>query len=57
MFQVVGHPVEKLRRIRIGFLGDAKLLPGAWRFLTEREVARFYKDYGVGPSDRKARRA
>jgi 23S rRNA pseudouridine2605 synthase len=56
MFGVLGHPVEKLRRIRIGFLEDVRLLPGAWRFLTEREVGRFYKDYGAGP-ERKARRA
>jgi 23S rRNA pseudouridine2605 synthase len=57
MFQVIGHPVEKLRRIRIGFLKDAKLLPGAWRYLNEKEVARFFKDYGAASFERKARRA
>src|SRR5262245_37834535 len=28
MFQAIGHPVEKLRRIRIGFLQNEKLRPG-----------------------------
>jgi len=38
MFQSIGHPVEKLRRVRIGSLQDQKLKPGAWRFLTQEEV-------------------
>ena len=32
MFQAIGHPVEKLRRVRIGFLEDAKLRPGRMAF-------------------------
>src|SRR6185312_7549213 len=39
MFQAIGHPVEKLRRVRIGFLEDEKLRSGQWRFLTEQEVS------------------
>src|SRR5213592_2434770 len=35
MFQTIDHPVEKLRRVRIGSLEDQKLPPGAWRFLTQ----------------------
>jgi len=45
MFQVIGHPVEKLRRVRIGFLEDRKLGPGEWRHLTEQEVQRFRHEF------------
>jgi 23S rRNA pseudouridine2605 synthase len=45
MFQAIGHPVEKLRRVRIGFLEDNKLSPGQWRYLTEDEVAQFRRDF------------
>jgi pseudouridine synthase len=38
MFQRIGHPVQKLRRVAIGPLRDPHLLPGALRELTEREV-------------------
>ena len=43
MFELIGHSVIRLRRIRIGFLTDEDLKPGHWRFLTEREVARLMK--------------
>ena len=45
MFQWIGHPVEKLRRVRIGFLADEKLSPGQWRFLTENEVSQFKREF------------
>jgi len=45
MFGVSGHPVEKLRRIRIGFLEDSSLKAGEWRFLTEQEVDRFKREF------------
>ena len=45
MFQAIGHPVEKLRRVRIGFLEDEKLKSGQWRFLTEHEVAHFKREF------------
>jgi 23S rRNA pseudouridine2605 synthase len=45
MFLVSGHPVEKLRRIRIGFLEDRKLKAGAWRYLNEKEVERFKREF------------
>lgn len=38
MFQVVGHPVSKLRRVAIGPLADPELGPGDWRELSPREV-------------------
>jgi pseudouridine synthase len=43
MFELVGHTVLKLRRVRIGFLTDEKLKPGHWRFLAPAEVARMMK--------------
>jgi 23S rRNA pseudouridine2605 synthase len=45
MFLSVGHPVEKLRRVRIGFLEDEKLKSGEWRFLTEQEVLQFKREF------------
>lgn len=38
MFQAIGHPVSKLRRVAIGALRDATLQPGEWRDLTAREI-------------------
>ena len=38
MFQAVGHPVSKLRRVAIGPISDPKLTPGVWRELTKNEV-------------------
>ncbi|HUP49037.1 MAG TPA: pseudouridine synthase [Thermoanaerobaculia bacterium] len=38
MFQAVGHPVSKLRRVAIGPISDPKLTPGVWRELTRQEV-------------------
>jgi 23S rRNA pseudouridine2605 synthase len=45
MFQTIGHPVEKLRRVRIGFLEDDKLQSGEWRHLTDVEVQRFRREF------------
>jgi 23S rRNA pseudouridine2605 synthase len=38
MFQFIGHPVSKLRRVAIGPIADPKLTPGVWRELTKQEV-------------------
>ena len=38
MFQAMGHPVSKLKRVAIGPLADPKLTPGAWRELSKQEV-------------------
>jgi len=43
MFDSVGCPVVKLRRIRIGFLTDRELPVGKSRFLTPDEVERVFK--------------
>ena len=38
MCEAVGHPVKKLRRVRIGPITDRRLRPGEWRELTRGEV-------------------
>jgi len=38
MFEAVGHPVLRLERIRFGPLSLGHLLPGQFRFLTDREA-------------------
>jgi 23S rRNA pseudouridine2605 synthase len=46
MFQHLGVLVEKLKRVKVGFLPlDVK--PGEWRHLKSSEVARFYKQLGL----------
>jgi 23S rRNA pseudouridine2605 synthase len=43
MFEEVGYPVSKLRRVRIGFLTDKGLAIGQYRNLTPSEVERIKK--------------
>jgi pseudouridine synthase len=40
MCDAIGHPVERLRRVAIGPLRDARLKPGQWRELQDDEVRR-----------------
>jgi 23S rRNA pseudouridine2605 synthase len=40
MCEAIGHPVLKLRRVRIGPILLGRLPTGAWRRLSDREVAR-----------------
>ncbi|MBI1940077.1 MAG: rRNA pseudouridine synthase [Acidobacteria bacterium] len=40
MFERIGHPVIKLKRVRVAFLTDKDLAPGAFRHLTPPEVER-----------------
>jgi 23S rRNA pseudouridine2605 synthase len=49
MFQRIGHPVQKLRRVAIGPVSDPDLPLGALRELSDREVARLRK--AVPPSE------
>lgn len=39
MFESIGHPVSKLKRVAIGPIRDPALTPGAYRRLSEAEVA------------------
>jgi 23S rRNA pseudouridine2605 synthase len=42
MCEVIGHPVRRLVRSRIGPLADRDLLPGTWRELNQAEVRALY---------------
>ncbi len=50
MFLRIGHPVQKLRRVAIGPLRDARLPVGAWRELTEDEVRRLRETSPAPPT-------
>ncbi|NLT66213.1 MAG: rRNA pseudouridine synthase [Acidobacteria bacterium] len=43
MFESIGHPVQKLRRVRIGFLTSDGLAVGQYRRLTPLEVERILR--------------
>jgi 23S rRNA pseudouridine2605 synthase len=43
MCEAVGHPVDKLKRVRIGPLTDRRLKPGEWRELRPDEIAALKK--------------
>ena len=43
MFEVVGHPVSKLKRIAFAFLTTNGLEQGEWRELNEVEIGRLKK--------------
>jgi 23S rRNA pseudouridine2605 synthase len=47
MCEAVGHPVVRLRRVRIGPISDPDLKPGAFRELTPHEVARLRRAVGL----------
>jgi len=49
MFDLIGHSVLKLKRVRIGFLRDDSLKPGAWRLLADSEVRRLMKPASQKP--------
>jgi 23S rRNA pseudouridine2605 synthase len=48
MFERIGQPVVKLRRVRIAFLTDRGLRPGQLRHLTRAEVERLRNRRGAG---------
>jgi 23S rRNA pseudouridine2605 synthase len=48
MLEAVGHPVVRLRRVRIGPLRDPTLKTGMCRPLTPREVAALQKSVRRG---------
>ncbi len=55
MFERIGHPVVKLKRVRIAFLTDKDLAPGKMRHLSRGEVERLKKWKGTartGPAVR-----
>src|SRR5580692_10757015 len=48
MFKHFGRLVEKLKRVRIGFLDLGRLKPGEFRYLTQEEVEKFRKAAAKG---------
>jgi pseudouridine synthase len=47
MFEAVGHPVVRLKRVRIGPLEDPEMPVGHWRELTPQELSRLRKASGL----------
>ena len=47
MFEAIGHPVVRLRRVRIGPIEDPQMPSGHWRDLTAAEVAKLQRAAGV----------
>jgi len=56
MFELIGHSVLKLRRVRIGFLNDDGLKPGRWRLLSPAEVGRLMKAKKNSPAKAQRRK-
>jgi len=54
MFKHFGRLVEKLKRVKIGFLDLGDLKPGAYRTLTNAEVARLRKLMHVGAPEQES---
>ncbi|UFJ43276.1 rRNA pseudouridine synthase [Brevibacillus humidisoli] len=44
MCEAIGHPVESLKRVRLGFLTLDGLSPGQYRHLTSQELARLRRE-------------
>jgi len=55
MCEAAGHPVARLRRVRIGPVTDATLKSGAFRELSPQEVARLKRAAGVTAAARRPR--
>lgn len=54
MFKSFGFLVEKLRRVKIGFLTLEGLPPRAYRTLTREEIAKFRKTLGMDDASKQA---
>jgi 23S rRNA pseudouridine2605 synthase len=50
MFDEIGHPVARLRRVRIGPIEDPQMPLGHWRDLTPMEVAKLQRAAGIATS-------
>jgi 23S rRNA pseudouridine2605 synthase len=47
MFELIGHPVGRLRRVRIGPIVDEQIPIGHWRELTPQEITRLRRATGL----------
>jgi pseudouridine synthase len=52
MADAIGHPVDRLRRTRIGAIADRTLRPGQIRDLSPREVASLRRGVDPGTTTR-----
>lgn len=52
MFDAIGHPVVRLRRVRIGPIEDPQMPVGHWRDLTASEVAKLRRAAGISTGRR-----
>jgi pseudouridine synthase len=50
MCEAVGHPVQSLKRTRIGPIADRRLKPGQWRELTAAEIGKLKSHSTSSPS-------
>ena len=57
MCDAIGHPVVRLRRVRIGPIGDDRLAPGQFRELTRREIESLRAAPAPDPAPRQRRRS
>jgi 23S rRNA pseudouridine2605 synthase len=57
MCEAVGHPVDRLRRVRIGPIADEHIRPGEFRELDSKEVAALRKGRGVPEKNAKQGRS
>jgi 23S rRNA pseudouridine2605 synthase len=48
MCEAIGHPVQRLVRVRVGPIADRRLAPGAWRPLTQDEVRALERSVAPG---------
>jgi hypothetical protein len=49
MFEAVGHPVSRLKRVRIGPIKDDHIRPGEFRDLDEREISALKREAARTP--------
>jgi len=54
MCEAVGHPVSRLKRVRIGPITDEDIRPGEFRDLSDKEVTALKREAALEPAKRKA---
>ena len=56
MFELIGHPVGRLRRVRIGPIVDEQIPIGHWRELDEQELAKLRRVAKIQPQTHTVKR-
>jgi 23S rRNA pseudouridine2605 synthase len=51
MFELIGHPVSRLRRVRIGPIADEQIPIGHWRELDEQELTKLRRAAKISTAD------